>query len=104
MPHEIGDFAILIQSGCSKRKAIFLQLVTALGALSGTLLSLLFESAMSGFAAGCILPFTAGGFIYIATVTIIPELKEKATLWQSIKEILALVAGVAMMVVISYYE
>lgn len=104
MPHEIGDFAILIQSGCSKKKAIFLQLVTAIGALSGTLLSLLFESAMSGFATACILPFTAGGFIYIATVTIIPELKESSGLVQSVKEILALMAGVVMMVVISYIE
>ena len=104
MPHEIGDFAILIQSGCSKKKAIFLQLVTALGALSGTLLSLVFENAMSGFATSCILPFTAGGFIYIATVTIIPELKENSNLIQSIKEILALVAGIVMMIVISYME
>lgn len=43
VPHEIGDFAILIQSGCRKRKAIFLQLITALGALSGTVMSLMAE-------------------------------------------------------------
>lgn len=104
MPHEIGDFAILIQSGCSKKKAIYLQLLTALGAVSGTLLSLIFESAISGFATSCILPFTAGGFIYIATVTIIPELKENSSFFQSLKEIIALVAGVAMMVVIAYIE
>jgi zinc transporter 7 len=104
VPHEIGDFAILIQSGCSKRKAIFLQLFTALGALSGTLLSLLFESAMTGIATSCILPFTAGGFIYIATVTIIPELKESSGFFQSLKEIIALVLGVLMMVVIAYLE
>lgn len=104
VPHEIGDFAILIQSGCSKRKAIFLQLFTALGALSGTLLSLLFESAITGIATSCILPFTAGGFIYIATVTIIPELKESSGFFQSLKEIIALVLGVLMMVVIAYLE
>ncbi len=104
VPHEIGDFAILIQSGCSKRKAIFLQLFTALGALSGTLLSLLFESAMTGIATSCILPFTAGGFIYIATVTIIPELKESSGFFQSLKEIIALVLGVLMMVVIAFLE
>ena len=104
VPHEIGDFAILIQSGCSKRKAIFLQLFTAIGALSGTWLSLMFESAVSGFATSCILPFTAGGFIYIATVSIIPELKESTGFFQSLKEIVALCAGVAMMVVIALYE
>jgi len=31
VPHEIGDFAILVQSGCEKRKAMFLQLSTATG-------------------------------------------------------------------------
>jgi solute carrier family 39 (zinc transporter), member 7 len=105
VPHEIGDFAILIQSGCSKNKAIFLQLVTALGALSGTLLSLLFDNAINGFATSFILPFTAGGFIYIATVSIIPELKENSSsLFQSIKEILFLVIGIGLMVLIAYLE
>ena len=68
------------------------------------MLSLIFESAISGFATSCILPFTAGGFIYIATVSIIPELKESGGFVQSIKEIFALVAGVLMMVVIAYIE
>lgn len=105
VPHEIGDFAILIQSGCSKRKAIYLQLLTALGAVSGTLFSLLFESAVKGFATACILPFTAGGFIYIATVTIMPELKEEASgIWQTVKEMFAILVGIAMMVVIAYIE
>lgn len=104
VPHEIGDFALLIQAGCSKKKAIYLQLVTAFGALSGMLLSLLFESAISGVATACILPFTAGGFIYIATATILPELKEGSELGQSIKEIIALIIGVLMMVVIGYLE
>ena len=85
-------------------KAIFLQLFTALGALSGTLVSLVFESAVSGVANTFILPFTAGGFIYIATVSIIPELKESTGFYQSIKEIVAMMAGVAMMVVIAYIE
>jgi zinc transporter 7 len=104
VPHEIGDFAILIQSGCSKKKAILLQLVTALGALSGTFLSLVFESAMSGFATSCILPFTAGGFIYIATVSILPELKESSGFFQSLKEVLALCTGIFIMVIIVLIE
>jgi len=103
VPHEIGDFAILIQSGCSKRKAIFLQLITAVGALSGTMVSLLAEG-VDPAATAWILPFTAGGFIYIATVSVIPELLEESTFFQSLKEILALLAGVFMMVLIAKYE
>ena len=51
-----------------------------------------------------ILPFTAGGFIYIATVSVIPELLEDTSIWQSIKEILAMFVGVAMMVFIAMVE
>lgn len=51
-----------------------------------------------------ILPFTAGGFIYIATVSVIPELLADTKFWQSVKEIIALLFGVYMMVLIAAYE
>jgi zinc transporter 7 len=102
VPHEIGDFAILIKSGCSKKKAMMLQLSTALGALAGNVLALLGTSEESS---PWILPFTAGGFIYIATVSVIPELLEQNTkLGQSLKEIFALLLGVLMMVLITAIE
>lgn len=103
VPHEIGDFAILIKSGCSKKRAMMLQLVTAVGALSGTVIALL--GAGSDAAASWVLPFTAGGFIYIATVSVLPELLEGTTkLGQSIKEIAALLVGVGVMVVVAQFE
>jgi solute carrier family 39 (zinc transporter), member 7 len=102
VPHEIGDFAILIKSGCSRKKAMFLQLSTAVGALAGNVLALLGTSEESS---PWILPFTAGGFIYIATVSVLPELLEQNTkLMQSLKEIFALLLGVFMMVLITWIE
>ncbi|KAI8779531.1 protein catecholamines up [Biomphalaria glabrata] len=103
IPHEIGDFAILVQSGCSKRKAMLLQLTTAVGAMLGTLCSLSMEG-IGEAATAWILPFTAGGFIYIATVSVIPELLEDTKIVQSITEIIALLVGVYMMVIIADYE
>lgn len=103
IPHEIGDFAILIQSGCSKGKAMKLQLVTAVGAISGTLVSLAAQG-ISDAATKWVLPFTAGGFIYIATVSVIPELLEDTSPKQTVKEILALLLGVFMMVIIATFE
>ena len=41
IPHEIGDYAILIQSGVPRGKAIALQALTAVGAVTGCALSLL---------------------------------------------------------------
>jgi len=104
IPHEIGDYAILIQSGVPRLKAIFLQSFTALAAVAGCLVALLAQEAGQAAAAGIILPFTAGGFIYIATVSVIPELLQGTSLKQSVYEILALLAGVGMMVIISWYE
>ncbi|CAM5159633.1 unnamed protein product [Eretmochelys imbricata] len=103
VPHEVGDFAILVQSGCSKRKAMKLQLLTALGALAGTACSLLAEG-IGEAATAWILPFTAGGFIYVGTVSVIPELLRDAAPLQSLLEVLGLVCGVAMMVLIAQYE
>ena len=93
----------MIQSGYSKRKAMMLQLTTAIGALLGTYVSLLAEG-MGDIATKWILPFTAGGFIYIATVSVIPELLTDTNFRQSVKEIIALLFGVYMMVLIAKYE
>ncbi|XP_001369419.1 zinc transporter SLC39A7 [Monodelphis domestica] len=110
VPHEVGDFAILVQSGCSKRQAMRLQLLTALGALAGTTCALLAEGGSQGNGAagssgpGWVLPFTAGGFIYVATVSVLPELLREASPLQSLLEVLGLLGGVAMMVLIAYLE
>jgi len=82
---------------------MMLQLTTAVGALLGTVCSLLAEG-IGNAATAWILPFTAGGFIYIATVSVIPELLQDSKIGQSVIEIAALVTGVAMMIVIAMYE
>lgn len=95
IPHEVGDFALLIQSGFSKRAAMGAQFVTALGALLGTVIGIAvheFGGSSSshggdiGRTAGLLgtslawgdmlLPFTAGTFLYVGTVAVIPELLE----------------------------
>ncbi|CAD5230817.1 unnamed protein product [Bursaphelenchus okinawaensis] len=107
IPHEIGDFAILVQSGYSKRKAMLIQLLTAIGALAGCFIACassdpfsLAEQAQSSW----VLPFTAGGFIYIAAVSVIPELLEKSSFLLSIAEVLAMTLGVFAMYLIALYE
>lgn len=105
VPHEIGDFAILIQSGCPRMKAIWLQSSTAIGAMIGTLVGLNMGNIGEG-AVNAILPFTAGGFIYIACVSVLPELLNSKynSPMQVLKEFGALFTGIGMMVVIGWYE
>lgn len=103
LPHELGDFAILIQSGFKRREAIYLQVLTALGAMIGTVLGLLIESAGDTDSAW-ISPLTAGGFIYIACSSILPQLLEDCSIWQTVKEVFAFIAGVILMIGITFLE
>jgi len=101
--HHCFYFTIILNCSCF-HQAMCLQLLTAIGALAGTACSLLAEG-VGAAATAWILPFTAGGFVYIATVTVLPELLVgRSSLWQSMLEILALLFGVGMMVLIAEYE
>ncbi|NXP83399.1 S39A7 protein, partial [Ramphastos sulfuratus] len=80
-----------------------LQLVMALGAVVGASCSLLAQRVAEVAASG-VLPFTAGGFIYLGTVTVLPELLRDPSPLQSLLQLLGLLGGMAMMVAIGQYE
>ncbi len=76
IPQEIGDFGILVYGGFSKLKALFLNFLTACAAIVGALIGYFF----TGYAAELafvLLPFAAGGFLYIASADLIPELHKE---------------------------
>lgn len=55
------------------------------------------------------LPYTAGGFIYIATVTVIPNLLESTSgttlsKWNSLFEVSAIAFGIGLMALVSHLE
>lgn len=77
VPHEIGDYAILIRSGFSTTQAIRSQFLTSLGGLCGACFALM--SANAEHSALWILPFTAGGFMYISLCSLIPDMYEQDT-------------------------
>eukprot|EP00126_Sphaerothecum_destruens_P012825 Sdes_comp21959_c0_seq1m20499 len=109
IPHEIGDFAILIQSGFSRKSAMAAQVLTAFGALFGTFCALWLEGS-EGFSHEWILPFTAGGFLYVAASSILPELCRREenfpakTIFQDLRETFALLLGVSLMMAIARLE
>lgn len=130
IPHEVGDFALLIQSGFSKRAAMGAQFVTALGALLGTVIGILVQefggnsssNTSADAAAGglmgtsltwgdMLLPFTAGTFLYVGTVAVIPELLETslegstklAELRKTLVQFAAIATGAGIMLYISWH-
>ncbi|XP_057307342.1 zinc transporter ZIP13-like [Hydractinia symbiolongicarpus] len=102
IPHEIGDFAILLRAGFKRWEAAKGQVITASGALFGCLFGLMAESA--GDSSAWVLPFTSGGFVYISMVTIVPDLLKEDNLTESIKQIASLVIGVSTMGLVSLIQ
>lgn len=48
-----------------------------------------------------IMPFTAGGFLHIALVTVLPDLLQEENPKESVKQLLALLAGIGLMAVMT---
>lgn len=102
IPQEIGDFAILLKSGFSRRQALLFNFSSALTAFLGVGLVFLFRS-WQGF-----LPFlislTAGGFVYVAASGLIPQLHEEEKFRPILGQFFGLVLGMFLMVLLSLAE
>lgn len=103
IPHEVGDFAILLKSGFSRWDAARMQLVTAGGGLVGAMVALGCSGTTNSMEArtSWILPFTAGTFLHIALVTVLPDLLKEKDPKESLKQLTALICGIGVMAFVS---
>jgi len=102
IPHELGDFFLLIYGGFTNKKALWYNFLSALTAVLGTIVVFIFSAnilAVSPYLIG----FAAGNFLYIAASDLIPELHQKRNMTISVIQTICLVVGVMLMQVISTY-
>jgi zinc and cadmium transporter len=98
VPQEIADFGVLVHSGFSKRKALWYNFLSATVAVIGAVVGLIMGLKSENFVT-LILPFAAGGFVYIAGSNLIPELhKECGDVKDSAWHFIAFVGGIGLMV------
>ncbi len=76
IPQEIGDFGVLVYGGFSKKRALFLNFLVALTCFLGGIFGYFLSNYMNNSTA-FLLPFAAGGFIYIAACDLIPEIRKE---------------------------
>lgn len=105
IPHELGDFAILVKQGFSKQQAILAQFGTALAAMVGTGVGL----GLQDYAGGDqLILITAGGFVYLAAVTIIPDILDdhggRRTVQFRLGQLLCFAIGIGFMYGVSMLE
>jgi zinc and cadmium transporter len=93
IPQEVGDFAILLQSGYSKSKALFYNVLASLTTIIGGVLAYYSLEDLHDT-----LPFflalASSSFIYIAVADLIPSLHKKTDIKTSLHQILLILAGV----------
>ncbi|KAI0045858.1 ZIP-like iron-zinc transporter [Auriscalpium vulgare] len=131
IPHEIADYSILIRSGFTKKQAMQSQFLTAVGAFVGTFLGIAVhnlsasshgetdgvdlaaavrQSALGLLGttvqlADLVIPFVAGGFLYIGAVAVLPTLlQESKSGKQALREFGAMAFGVMCMFLVAWNE
>jgi len=96
IPQEIGDFGVLVYGGLKPRRALFLNFVTALTAVAGGIAGYYLFPYLGG-AMIFLLPFAAGGFLYIAASDLVPELHKETSTKRTVVSFASFLAGIALM-------
>lgn len=93
IPQEIGDFAILLNSGYERRRALFFNVLASMATIVGAVIAYYSLQSMQ-YALPYILAIAASSFIYIAVADLIPGLHKKTELRETIQQITLIALGV----------
>jgi len=97
IPQEIGDYAILVNSGFNRLRALVLNYLAALTIFIGAVGFFIFSELIEGLTAFSI-PFAAGAFMYIALADLLAEIKESRTsVTRKLAQFLAFIFGLVLL-------
>ena len=101
VPQELGVFGVLVSGGFDRSRALFYSFLAQCTCILGGIFGYLFFSRMEMFSL-FIIPFTAGGFIYIAAADLIPGM-HKTEGFEKITSFIWLCLGLVLMIVTKIY-
>ena len=93
VPQEIGDFAVLIYSGFSRTKALFFNFLAALTVIIGAVVTYYFAHVITNITV-YLIPFSAGGFIYIACADLMGDLKKEPNARKATMQLIMFLIGI----------
>lgn len=93
IPQEVGDFAILLNDGYSKKRALLLNLLSSTSTLPGAVIAYFFLGSVQE-AVPYILAISAASFIYIAVADLVPSLHRQASLTSTVRQLILLLLGI----------
>ena len=102
IPQELGDFGALVHGGFKKNKALLANFISAVTAVLGGLIGYYFSTA--GNSLIFLLPFAAGGFIYIAASDLIPEIRKETEAKKIIWNLILFLIGIISMYLLLFFK
>jgi len=96
IPQELGDFGVLVHGGFSKNKALMWNAISATASIFGVIIGFFLINAIENISL-VLLPFAAGGLIYVSMSDLIPELHKENSLNKSIINISLFMLGLIFM-------
>lgn len=110
VPQELGDYMLLLRGGFSRRGALAANLLCGLASVVGTAASIYATTAFRR-APQIVLPFCAGGLLYMTIANVLPELgdavlshRQESTAATSMRAVCATLCGAAGVSVVHFIE
>ncbi|MEN3294807.1 MAG: zinc and cadmium transporter [Burkholderiales bacterium] len=100
IPQEIGDFIVLLNAGFTRARAYVYNLLCSLMAVLGGVLGYLTLDRATNLIP-YVLVFASSGFIYIAVSDLMPQMQRRATLRETIPQVILIAVGVAVVLFVT---
>lgn len=100
IPQEVGDFIVLLNAGFSRARAYVYNLISSLMAVIGGLVGYFtLEHGLEWIP--YVLVFASSGFIYIAVSDLMPQMQRRATVRETIPQLLLVGLGVGIVLLLT---
>nr|WP_222610593.1 ZIP family metal transporter [Undibacterium griseum] len=103
IPQEIGDFIVLLNAGFSRMRAYLYNLACSLLGVIGGILGYFTLEKASGMIP-YVLVFASSGFIYIAVSDLMPQMQRRATLRETVPQILLIALGIVLVLFVTRHH
>ena len=103
IPQEISDFGVLVHGGFTKMRALAFNFIVATSAILGAIISVLIGVSFENIEP-LLISLTAGGFIYISAVDLIPELHREIKVPVSAMQVFGILLGIGFMLALVFLE
>jgi len=103
IPQEIGDFIVLLNAGFSRARAYAYNLICSLMAVAGGVLGYFtLERGMQWIP--YVLVLASSGFLYIAVSDLMPQMQRRATLRETVPQLILIAVGVAVVFFLTHHQ